>query len=99
MKFPEKYDTQLKARGALLIDAQKQPISIARFLIRDPNILILDISTVAPDSNSVHVDHVFKKKNAGRLTIITGNLCITTVLQCGRDHCVGKWGICGTGVT
>ena len=50
MDFPEKYDTVVGERGTTLSGGQKQRVSIARALILDAPILILDDSLSAVDT-------------------------------------------------
>lgn len=52
MSFPEGFDTVIGERGVTLSGGQKQRISIARALIMDPNILILDDSLSAVDTQT-----------------------------------------------
>lgn len=48
-RFPDGYDTEVKERGSLLSQGQKQLVSFARTLLSNPSILVLDEATSSID--------------------------------------------------
>ena len=72
--FTHGYDTVVGERGVSLSGGQKQRISIARSLIMDPEVLILDDSLSAVDAKTEeNILHALKENRQGKTTIITSH--------------------------
>lgn len=52
MEFPHQYDTMVGERGVTLSGGQKQRVAIARTLLKNPKILIMDDSTSSVDTET-----------------------------------------------
>ncbi|EOP12179.1 MULTISPECIES: ABC transporter ATP-binding protein [unclassified Bacillus (in: firmicutes)] len=74
LQFSEGYETVVGERGVSLSGGQKQRISIARALLTDAEILILDDCLSAVDAKTEEtILNALKRERAGKTTIITAH--------------------------
>lgn len=96
-KLPEGYDTQLGQGGVNLSGGQKQRLSIARALLKKPQILILDDCTSALDATTeARVLAGIRRESAG-MTVLLVSQRISTVMKADHILCMEDGRICGFG--
>jgi ATP-binding cassette subfamily B multidrug efflux pump len=84
-KFPDGYDTVVGERGVTLSGGQKQRIAIARALLTNPRILILDDSTSSVDTETEHlIQQALTVLMEGRTTFIIAQRLLTLK----NAHCI-----------
>jgi len=96
--FPDGYETIVGERGVTLSGGQKQRSSIARALMKDAPILILDDALSAVDTDTEeHILHNLKKNRRGKTTILIAhristiqNADIIMVLENGEAREIGN---------
>ncbi|MCK4488936.1 MAG: ABC transporter ATP-binding protein [Anaerolineales bacterium] len=71
LSFPEGYDTMVGEKGVTLSGGQKQRIAIARTLLKNPNILVLDDATSSVDvETEAEIHQALDNLMVGRTTFI-----------------------------
>lgn len=97
-RFNEGYQTEVKERGSLLSQGQKQLISFARTLLSDPAILVLDEATSSIDVQTERaLQQGLNAMLQGRTSFIIAHR-LSTIKNCDKIMYVDQGGIveCGT---
>jgi len=97
LRFPEKYRTWLGKGGVNLSGGQKQRLSIARALIRQPEILILDDCTSAVDTATEKRIKEGLKKHTRNITCLIIAQRLTSVMDADRIIVLDDGRIAGIG--
>ena len=96
-KMPDGYMTEVKERGSLLSQGQKQLISFARTLLSDPRILILDEATSSIDVQTEKaLQEGLNKMLKGRTSFIVAHR-LSTIRNCDKIMYIDDGGIVETG--
>jgi len=98
LSFPDGYDTIIGERGVTLSGGQNQRVAIARVLLKDPRILILDDSTSSVDLiTEAEIRSALERLMRGRTTFIIAHRVQSLmtadqilVLQAGKITQQGK---------
>jgi ATP-binding cassette subfamily B protein len=96
-EFPQGYETQVGERGTTLSGGQKQRLAIARALLLDPRILILDDSTSSVDLQTEYqIQRALDRLMVGRTSFVIAQR-ISTVLNADQILVLDKGRIAASG--
>lgn len=97
VRSPDGFDTRIGERGVTLSGGQRQRLAIARALLLDPKILILDDATASVDAETEHlIQLAFRNLIKGRTTFVIAHR-LSTVRDADKIIVMEKGRISATG--
>jgi ABC-type transport system involved in Fe-S cluster assembly fused permease/ATPase subunit len=80
LTFPDGYKSKVGERGVKLSGGELQRVAIARILLKNPSIVMLDEATSAVDSSTEQqIQEAFRKLSSGRTTFVVAHRLSTIV--------------------
>lgn len=88
VSFPDGYETKVGERGLRLSGGEKQRVAIARTILKNPKIILLDEATAALDSGTEqHIQAALKELAKGRTTLVIAHR-LSTITQANQILCL-----------
>lgn len=90
--LPQGYDTVVGERGAALSGGQRQRIALARTILKDPSVVILDEATSAVDNDTeAAIQHALRNFTVGRTTVVIAHR-LSTIRHADWIHVMNENG-------
>jgi len=91
--LPQRYDTLIGERGVKLSGGQRQRISLARVILKNAPLLVLDEATAAVDNETeAAIQRALRRVSAGRTTLVIAHR-LSTVRHADCIHVLGEGGV------
>ncbi|KAI9801886.1 MAG: hypothetical protein M1833_002200 [Piccolia ochrophora] len=88
MGFPDGYDTRVGDRGLRLSGGEKQRVAIARTIIKNPKVILLDEATAALDSETEqHIQGALQTLSKGRTMLVIAHR-LSTITNADQILCL-----------
>ena len=88
MSFPDQYNTKVGERGLRLSGGEKQRVAIARTILKNPRVILLDEATAALDSETEqHIQKALKELSEGRTTLVIAHR-LSTITSANQILCI-----------